>query len=94
VIVHQVVRDRAGVTLADAVVTHVYRFNDGLVAGTWSSPIGAILRDLLAAAADDAQLHARTGISAMGTAWLAKLERGRASSAARLSRVLDVIGIG
>ncbi|MBO3743060.1 nuclear transport factor 2 family protein [Actinoplanes flavus] len=32
VTVHQVVRDRAGTTLADQTVTHVYRFSDGLVA--------------------------------------------------------------
>jgi hypothetical protein len=32
VTVHQVVRDRAGTTLADQTVTHVYRFVDDLVA--------------------------------------------------------------
>ncbi|KOX08617.1 nuclear transport factor 2 family protein [Micromonospora profundi] len=30
--VHQVVRDKTGATLADHTITHVYRFNDGLVA--------------------------------------------------------------
>jgi hypothetical protein len=33
-------------------------------------------------------------INAMGTAWLAKLERGCAGGAARLYRVVDVIRIG
>ncbi|MEU7843809.1 nuclear transport factor 2 family protein [Micromonospora sp. NPDC049114] len=32
VTVHQVVRDKTGATIADHTVTHVYRFNDGLVA--------------------------------------------------------------
>ncbi|MFF5056478.1 nuclear transport factor 2 family protein [Micromonospora sp. NPDC000663] len=32
VTVHQVVRDKTGATIADHTVTHVYRFDDGLVA--------------------------------------------------------------
>lgn len=49
---------------------------------TWSSPHGAVLRDLLAAAAQDPQLLAllreRTGADAMDAAWLAMLERAAA----------------
>jgi AcrR family transcriptional regulator len=46
---------------------------------TWSSPHGAILRDLLAAAGDDPQLldllREQAGGSAMNTAWLTLLSR-------------------
>jgi AcrR family transcriptional regulator len=46
---------------------------------TWSSPLGAILRDLLAAARDEPQLlsllREQAGGSAMNTAWLTLLSR-------------------
>jgi AcrR family transcriptional regulator len=49
---------------------------------TWSSPHGAILRGLLAAAADDPQLLAlmreRSGADTMDRAWLSMLERAAA----------------
>ncbi|MEE6259999.1 TetR/AcrR family transcriptional regulator [Plantactinospora sonchi] len=49
---------------------------------TWSSPHGAILRGLLAAAADDPELLAlmreRSGADTMDRAWLAMLERATA----------------
>ncbi|MFD2765248.1 TetR/AcrR family transcriptional regulator [Micromonospora eburnea] len=62
---------------------------------TWSSPHGAILRGLLAAAADDPELLAlmreRSGADTMDRAWLAMLERaaarGEASGAAVHQRV-------
>jgi AcrR family transcriptional regulator len=50
-----------------------------LANATWSSPQGAILRDLLAAAADDPQLltllREQAGGSAMDAAWLRLLSR-------------------
>ncbi|MFG3706097.1 TetR/AcrR family transcriptional regulator [Micromonospora sp. NPDC047670] len=62
---------------------------------TWSSPHGAILRGLLAAAADDPELltlmRERSGADAMDRAWLAMLERavarGEAPAAAAHRRV-------
>jgi AcrR family transcriptional regulator len=49
---------------------------------TWSSPHGAILRELLAAAADDPELltlmRERSGADTMDRAWLAMLERAAA----------------
>ncbi|MGI5244511.1 TetR/AcrR family transcriptional regulator [Dactylosporangium sp. CA-139066] len=49
---------------------------------TWASPHGALLRDLLAAAADDPRLLAllreRSGTSAMDAAWLSMLARAAA----------------
>jgi len=49
---------------------------------TWSSPHGAVLRGLLAAAADDPELLAlmreRSGADIMDRAWLAMLERAAA----------------
>ncbi|GAA4246608.1 TetR/AcrR family transcriptional regulator [Dactylosporangium darangshiense] len=62
---------------------------------TWSSPHGAVLRDLLAAAADDPQLltllRERSGTSAMDAAWLTMLtratERGEAPASAVHPRV-------
>jgi AcrR family transcriptional regulator len=49
---------------------------------TWSSPHGAILRGLLAAAADDPELltlmRKRSGVDTMDRAWLAMLERAAA----------------
>ncbi|GAA3763797.1 TetR/AcrR family transcriptional regulator [Micromonospora maritima] len=62
---------------------------------TWSSPHGAILRGLLAAAADDPELltlmRARSGADAMDLAWIAMLERavarGEAPAAAVRPRV-------
>ena len=62
---------------------------------TWASPHGAILRGLLAAAADDPQLltlmRERSGADTMDRAWLAMLERaatrGEAPAAAAHLRV-------
>ncbi|WP_431727176.1 TetR/AcrR family transcriptional regulator [Verrucosispora sp. TAA-831] len=62
---------------------------------TWSSPYGAVLRSLLAAAADDPALldlmHERSGADTMDRAWLAMLERavarGEAPTAAAHPRV-------
>ncbi|MEV0397254.1 TetR/AcrR family transcriptional regulator [Polymorphospora rubra] len=62
---------------------------------TWSSPHGAILRGLLAAAADDPELLAlmreRSGADTMDRAWLGMLERaatrGEAPAAAAHHRV-------
>ncbi|HTJ40373.1 MAG TPA: TetR/AcrR family transcriptional regulator [Dactylosporangium sp.] len=62
---------------------------------TWSSPHGTVLRDLLAAAADDPQLltllRERSGTSAMDAAWLSMLtratERGEAPPSAVHPRV-------
>jgi AcrR family transcriptional regulator len=62
---------------------------------TWSSPYGAVLRALLAAAADDPELlglmRERSGADAMDRAWLAMLERatarGEAAPAAAHPRV-------
>ncbi|AVT37755.1 TetR/AcrR family transcriptional regulator [Plantactinospora sp. BB1] len=62
---------------------------------TWSSPHGAILRGLLAAAADDPELltlmRQRSGADTMDRAWLAMLERavarGEAPAAAARHRV-------
>lgn len=62
---------------------------------TWSSPHGAVLRGLLAAAADDPALldlmRERTGADTMDRAWLAMLERavarGEAPSKAVHTRV-------
>ena len=49
---------------------------------TWSSPHGAVLRDLLGAAADEPQLldllREQAGGSALNDAWLAALERAAA----------------
>jgi len=62
---------------------------------TWSSPYGAILRGLLAAAADDPRLltlmRERSGADTMDRAWLAMVERaaarGEAPAAAVRQRV-------
>jgi AcrR family transcriptional regulator len=62
---------------------------------TWSSPHGAVLRGLLAAAADDPELltlmRERSGADTMDRAWLAMLERaaarGEATPAAAHPRV-------
>ncbi|MER7894227.1 TetR/AcrR family transcriptional regulator [Micromonospora sp. NPDC094482] len=62
---------------------------------TWSSPHGAVLRGLLAAAADDPELltlmRERSGADAMDRVWLAMLERaaarGEAPAAAAHHRV-------
>ncbi len=62
---------------------------------TWSSPHGAVLRGLLAAAADDPELltlmRERSGTDTMDRAWLAMLERaaarGEAPAAAVHARV-------
>ena len=62
---------------------------------TWSSPHGAILRGLLAAAADDPELltlmRERSGADTMDRAWLAMIERaaarGEAPAAAAHPRV-------
>jgi AcrR family transcriptional regulator len=62
---------------------------------TWSSPHGAVLRALLAAAADDPELLAlmreRSGADTMDRAWLTMLERatarGEAAPAAAHTRV-------
>ncbi|MEV6301360.1 TetR/AcrR family transcriptional regulator [Actinoplanes sp. NPDC051861] len=62
---------------------------------TWSSPYGAVLRGLLAAAADDPELltlmRERSGADTMDNAWLTMLERaagrGEAPAAAARHRV-------
>ncbi|MFI7217359.1 TetR/AcrR family transcriptional regulator [Micromonospora maritima] len=58
---------------------------------TWSSPHGAILRGLLAAAADDPELltlmRARSGADAMDRAWIAMLERAVARGEAPATAV-------
>ncbi|MFI7209920.1 TetR/AcrR family transcriptional regulator [Micromonospora maritima] len=58
---------------------------------TWSSPHGAILRGLLAAAADDPELltlmRARSGADAMDRAWIAILERAVARGEALATAV-------
>jgi len=58
---------------------------------TWSSPYGAILRGLLAAAADDPQLltlmRERSGADTMDRAWLAMLERAAVRGEAPASAV-------
>ena len=65
---------------------------------TWSSPHGAILRSLLAAAADDPELltlmRERSGADTMDRAWIGMLERaaarGEAPAAAVRHRVATV----
>ncbi|MEU4819554.1 TetR/AcrR family transcriptional regulator [Micromonospora aurantiaca] len=65
---------------------------------TWSSPHGAVLRGLLAAAADDPELltlmRERSGADTMDRAWIGMLERaaarGEASAAAVRHRVATV----
>jgi len=58
---------------------------------TWSSPYGAILRGLLAAAADDPQLltlmRERSGAETMDRVWLAMLDRAAARGEAPASAV-------
>jgi len=58
---------------------------------TWSSPYGAILRGLLAAAADDPQLltlmRERSGAETMDRVWLAMLERAAVRGEAPASAV-------
>jgi len=58
---------------------------------TWSSPYGAILRGLLAAAADDPQLltlmRERSGADTMDRVWLAMLERAAVRGEAPASAV-------
>ncbi|MFE4646084.1 TetR/AcrR family transcriptional regulator [Streptomyces sp. NPDC056730] len=59
---------------------------------TWSSPQGAVLRDLLAAAADDpgllTLLREQAGGSSTDTAWLTLLERAGAGARRRSVRCI------